>query len=70
MLNAAERRAPHAIVNYLRDLATDLHRYYNEYKFIVDDAPLRDARLALAAATGQVLRNGLAILGVGAPERM
>ena len=68
--NAAERRAPHAIVNYLRDLATDLHRYYYEYKFIVDDDELRDARLALAAATGQVLRNGLAILGVSAPERM
>ncbi|MEO0614685.1 MAG: arginine--tRNA ligase [Pseudomonadota bacterium] len=68
--NAAERRAPNVIVNYLRDLATDLHRFYNEYKFLVDDAQTRNARLTLAAATGQVLRNGLAILGVSAPEHM
>ncbi len=68
--NAAERRAPNVIVNYLRDLATDLHRFYNEYKFLVDDTDSRNARLTLAAATGQVLRNGLAILGVSAPEHM
>ena len=68
--NAAERRAPNMIVNYLRDLATDLHRFYNEYKFLVDDTDARNARLTLAAATGQVLRNGLAILGVSAPEHM
>ena len=71
---AAESRAPNLVANYLRDVATAFHSLYNvdpaTYKFIDDDAPVRNARLALIAATGQVLRNGLALLGVSAPERM
>ena len=68
--SAARRREPHLVVNYLRELANHFHSWYNAHQFIVDDAELRDARLALAAAVGQVMRNGLNLLGVGAPERM
>ena len=57
-------------MHYLRELANDFHSYYNAHAFIVDDAQLRDARLALVLATRQVLRNGLGILGVTAPESM
>ena len=67
---AGDNRAPHALVHYLRELANDFHSYYNAHAFIVDDAELRDARLALVLATRQVLRNGLGILGVTAPESM
>ncbi len=67
---AARRREPHLVINYLRELATQFHAWYNEQRFLVDDAALRDARLTLAAAVGQVLRNGLRLMGVGAPERM
>lgn len=67
---AAERRAPHVLVNYLRELATHFHSLYNAHKTIVDDAELRNARLALAAATRQVIASGLALLGVSAPDRM
>ena len=67
---AAERREPHQVVNYLRELANLFHSWYNAHQFLVDDAELRDARIALALATGQVLRNGLALMGVSAPERM
>jgi len=56
--------------HYLRDLANDFHTYYNAHVFIVDDAALRDARLALISATRQVIANGLGILGVSAPEQM
>ena len=68
--SAATQRAPHLLVHYLRELANDFHSYYNAHPFIVDDAELRDARLALVLATRQVLRNGLGILGVTAPESM
>ena len=68
--NAARQRAPQHLVNYLRDLAHDLHTYYNAHRFIVDDAELRDARLMLIYGTRQVLRNGLGVLGVSAPEIM
>jgi arginyl-tRNA synthetase len=68
--NAARQRAPQHLVNYLRDLAHDLHTYYNAHRFIVDDAELRDARLMLIYGTRQVLRNGLEVLGVSAPEKM
>ncbi|MEO0575769.1 MAG: arginine--tRNA ligase [Pseudomonadota bacterium] len=68
--SAAQKRAPHMLVNYLRELANELHSYYNAHKFIVDDAQQRNARLALIAATQVALANGLAILGVSAPERM
>ena len=69
-------RSPHLLVTYLRELATEFHSAYNagtetkDARFIVDDAPTRDARLCLVAATCQVLKNGLGILGVTAPESM
>ncbi|HYN53592.1 MAG TPA: arginine--tRNA ligase [Methylotenera sp.] len=68
--NAATELAPHTIANYLKDLASDLHSYYNEYKFLIDDEAVKLARLSLISATGQVLKNGLNLLGVSAPERM
>lgn len=68
---AATNRAPHHLVHYLRSLANLFHTYYNASRILIDDdAPLRDARLALAVATQQVIRNGLAILGVTAPDTM
>ncbi len=62
--------APHLMPYYLREVAALFHTYYNAEQFLVEDAPLRTARLQLVAATGQVLRNGLALLGVSAPEKM
>lgn len=67
---SAVQRAPHALVHYLRDLANDFHTNYGAHQIIVDDAALRDARLALALATQVVIRNGLELLGVSAPETM
>ncbi|HEX7327337.1 MAG TPA: arginine--tRNA ligase [Casimicrobiaceae bacterium] len=67
---AATDFAPHQITFYLKDLAQEFHSYYNAERFLVDDPRLRDARLALAVAAGHVLANGLAILGIAAPERM
>ena len=67
---AAEQRAPHMVVNYLRELATAFHGYYSVLPFIVDDAALRNARLALVVAARQVLANALGLLGVSAPESM
>jgi len=67
---SAVNRAPHTLVHFLRDLANAFHTYYNAEQFIVEDASLRDARLALALATQQVVRNGLTLLGVSAPETM
>ena len=67
---AALNRAPHSLVHYLRDLANTLHTYYNAEKWIVEDARLRNARIALVLALQQVIRNGLGILGVSAPESM
>lgn len=67
---AAEAYEPHQIAYYLKEMATDFHTYYNAHTFLVDDASLRNARLALLAATRQVLRNGLALLGVSAPQAM
>jgi len=67
---AARERAPHHLPHYLRELANDFHSYYNSQQFIVDDAALRDARLCLVAATKVAIANGLALLGVSAPERM
>jgi arginyl-tRNA synthetase len=68
--SCAASRAPHGLVHYLRELANALHSYYNAEQFIVDDAALRNARLALVVAVQQVLRNGLALLGVAAPSSM
>jgi arginyl-tRNA synthetase len=67
---AAANRAPHHLVHYLRDLANDFHTYYNAHTFIVDEAELRNARLALIAATQTVIASGLKILGVSAPDSM
>ena len=67
---AANNRAPQHLVHYLRDLAADLHSWYNANKFIDDPGEVRDARLALCAATKIVIANGLAIIGVSAPESM
>jgi arginyl-tRNA synthetase len=58
------------IAFYLKDLAADFHSYYNGTRFLVDEESVRNARLALVLAVQQVLRNGLRLLGVGAPERM
>ena len=68
--NAARDLAPHLIAFYLKDLAGEFHGWYNAERMLVDDAALRDARVALAAAVRQVIRNGLGILGVGCPESM
>ncbi len=68
---AAGEFAPHLLTYYLHDdVAARLHTYYNAERFLVEDESLKLARLALVAATRQVLANGLAILGVSAPERM
>ncbi|MEG0919762.1 MAG: DALR anticodon-binding domain-containing protein, partial [Comamonas sp.] len=67
---AADGNAPHDVTFYLRDLAAAYHSYYDAERILVDDEPVKLARLALVAATAQVLRNGLAVLGVDAPERM
>jgi arginyl-tRNA synthetase len=67
---AAREFAPHQLTFYLKDLAQEFHSYYNAERFLVDDRRQRDARLALIVATGQVLRNGLALLGIFAPETM
>ena len=66
----AAQRAPHSLVHYLRDLANDFHTYYSAHQFIVEDGGMRDARLDLALATQIVIRNGLALLGVSAPDTM
>ncbi|PKO84590.1 MAG: arginine--tRNA ligase [Betaproteobacteria bacterium HGW-Betaproteobacteria-11] len=68
--NAARDFAPHALAFYLKELAADFHSWYNAERVLVDDRSLRQARLALALATRQVLRNGLSILGVSQPESM
>ena len=70
LTRAAAERAPHDVAFYLRDLAAAFHGYYAAERFLVDDAPLASARLALLAATAQVLRNALALLGVSAPQAM
>ncbi|MBL8512722.1 MAG: arginine--tRNA ligase [Betaproteobacteria bacterium] len=67
---AAKELAPHIVCNALSDLAAKLHGYYNAEKFLVDDEATKRARLALIVATRQVLKNGLAMIGVSAPEKM
>ncbi|HHJ11812.1 MAG TPA: arginine--tRNA ligase, partial [Chromatiales bacterium] len=67
---AALEREPHQLVHYLRELAQAFHTWYNAHQFIVEAPELRNARLNLALATGQVIRNGLGLLGVSAPEEM
>jgi arginyl-tRNA synthetase len=67
---AAADFAPHALAFYLRDLAGEFHSWYNAERLLVEDEAQKRARLALAVAVRQVLRNGLRILGVSAPEAM
>ena len=67
---AARELAPHLVTFYLKELAAEFHSYYNAEQFLVDDVVLREARLALVVAVGQVIRNGLALLGVSAPVAM
>ena len=67
---AAGNRAPQNVVHYLRELAQDFHTWYNAQTFLVEDEELRSARLALAEAARQVLANGLALVGVSAPDSM
>ncbi len=68
--SAAEDLAPHLIAFYLKDLAADFHSYYNASRFLVEEEGIKQARLALIAAVAQVMHNGLALLGVSAPEKM
>ena len=68
--NTAEDLSPHLIAFYLKDLAADFHSYYNASRFLVEDEAVKLARLALIAAVAQVMRNGLALLGVSAPGKM
>ena len=70
VIDAGSELSPHVIANYLKDCAADLHSYYNDTKFLVDDEPTKLARLALISATKQVLKNGLNLLGVSAPLKM
>ena len=70
LMAAAAGNAPHDVTFYLRDLASAYHSYYDAERILVDDEKVKLARLALVAATAQVLHNGLAVLGVSAPERM
>jgi len=67
---AASDLAPHMIANYLKECASELHSYYNDTKFLVDDTSTKLARMALITATRHVLKNGLHLLGVNAPNKM
>ncbi|MGO9512044.1 MAG: arginine--tRNA ligase [Steroidobacteraceae bacterium] len=68
--HCAAQRAPHGLVHYLRDLANDFHTYYSAHQFLVADPALQAARVTLALATQTVIRNGLTLLGVSAPDTM
>ncbi len=70
MESAARDLSPHVIAFYLRELAAGFHSYYNATRILVEEEDIKLARLALAGAVRQVLRNGLALLGVSAPEKM
>jgi arginyl-tRNA synthetase len=67
---AALHYEPHQLILYLRDLAHEFHTYYNAHQFLVEDAPLRNARLNLVCAVKQVLANGLGLLKITTPETM
>jgi len=70
LMQACHDLAPHDVSFYLRDLAACYHSYYDAERILVDDEAVKRARLALVAATAQVLKNGLAVLGVSAPQSM
>jgi arginyl-tRNA synthetase len=67
---AADGFAPHDVTFYLRELAACYHSYYDAERILVEDEAVKLARLALVSATAQVLHNGLAVLGVSAPQKM
>ncbi len=70
LADAARDNAPHQIAFYLKDCAADMHSQYNAERVLIDEPGPRLARLALLLATRMVLRNGLALLGVSAPDKM
>jgi arginyl-tRNA synthetase len=70
LAGASRAREPHRVAYYLYELAGVFHPYYKAHRIITDDRPLTLARLGLCAAVGQVVRNGLGLLGVSAPDRM
>jgi arginyl-tRNA synthetase len=70
LTSAAKDFAPHDVTFYLRDLASLYHSYYDAERILVDDEAVKKARLALIAATAQVIQNGLKVLGVSAPSKM
>ena len=70
VLLAATEKSPHYIATYLKDLASDFHSYYNESKFLIDDANLKKSRITLITAIAIVIQNGLSLLGISAPEKM
>jgi arginyl-tRNA synthetase len=68
--DAARGLAPHAVTFYLRELAGEFHSFYNATRILVDDETVKVARLALACAVRDALREGLKLIGVAAPEKM
>jgi arginyl-tRNA synthetase len=68
--SAARVYEPHQVVYYLQELAQNFHTFYNEHKILVEESDIRNARLSLIIATQQILRNGLMMIGVSAPEVM
>lgn len=70
VITAAHKREPHHIVSYVRELAQNFHSWYNGSQFLVDEVAVRNARLTLAVAVQQVIKNALDIIGVAAPEKM
>ncbi|MHB1706343.1 MAG: DALR anticodon-binding domain-containing protein, partial [Acidithiobacillus sp.] len=70
IVQASRDREPHQLAFYLRELAAAFHTYYNATRILVEDDPLRHARLALCAAVAITIANGLRLLGVSAPEQM
>jgi arginyl-tRNA synthetase len=70
LLDAGKQYAPHKLAHFLQEFAGLFHAYYNAHKFIIEDVALRDARLCLIKAAQHVIQNGLALLGVSAPETM
>jgi arginyl-tRNA synthetase len=70
LTQAAEQLSPHLLPFYLKEVASAFHSYYNDQRVLVDDPIVRLARLALLQAAAQVLKNGLGLMGVSAPESM
>ena len=70
VIQAAEELAPHQIANYLKECAAEFHSYYNDTKFLIDDKNIMEDRLALIRATQFILKNGLNLLGIRAPNKM